>query len=490
MTQVIMTNVASLNSQRQLNKSQSMLNTSLERLSSGLRINTAKDDAAGLAISQRMTSQINGMNQAVRNANDGVSMSQTAEASLATAGDLLTRIRELAVQSSNASNSSSDRQAIQAEVGQLTSELDRIATSTQFNGQNLLDGTAGSLNYQVGANANQTISTSGANFRTANYGDNRLAVDASNATVSGTSGVTGGATAISGYLGSATYTSAAGETAKKIADGINGKTSATGVTATAVTNANVTLVANGAYSFSITSDNTSAITVSFSVGAATSDGYAAAVTAINAASSKTGVTAQYDTKNGGLKLTNATGNDIKLIDAGTVNAIGVSTYQADGTTLNASQAGMTATTIISGQVTLDSQNSFSVTDASGLGLSTNNVNNVAQTSAGASLLKSVASLDVTTYDNSQLAIAIVDSALASVNNQRAQYGAMQNRFTSVVANLQSSSENLSASRSRIQDADFAAETATMSKANILQQAGTAMLAQANSAPQNVLSLLK
>src|SRR4051812_46532011 len=172
MAQVINTNVMSLNAQRNLSTSGSSLATSLQRLSSGLRINSAKDDAAGMAIADRMTSQIRGLNQATRNANDGISLAQTAEGALSTSGDMLQRIRELAVQSSNATNSSSDRQAIQSEVGQLTSELNRIAQTTSFNGQNLLDGSMGTANFQVGANANQTISANGTNFLTSAYGDN------------------------------------------------------------------------------------------------------------------------------------------------------------------------------------------------------------------------------------------------------------------------------------------------------------------------------
>src|SRR5206468_2286955 len=164
MSSVINTNVASLNAQRNLSASQSSLNTSIQRLSSGLRINSAKDDAAGLAISDRMTSQINGMNQATRNANDGVSMAQTAEGALSSSDDILQRVRQLAVQSSNSSNSSSDRQALQTEATQLGSELNRIAQTTSFNGQNLLDGTMGTATFQVGANAGQTISATGANF--------------------------------------------------------------------------------------------------------------------------------------------------------------------------------------------------------------------------------------------------------------------------------------------------------------------------------------
>ncbi|MEG1055835.1 MAG: flagellin, partial [Janthinobacterium sp.] len=205
MAAVINTNISSLNSQRNLSTSQSALSTSLQRLSSGMRINSAKDDAAGLAISDRMTSQIRGMTQATRNANDGVSLAQTAEGALSSSGDILQRIRELAVQSSNSTNSSSDRQALQTEVGQLSSELNRIAQTTSFNGQALLDGTMGTANFQVGADANQLISANGANFLTSTYGNNRIESDAVKTTAS-SSVVAGSAIAVNGKLGTATYT--------------------------------------------------------------------------------------------------------------------------------------------------------------------------------------------------------------------------------------------------------------------------------------------
>jgi flagellin len=494
MPAIINTNIASLNAQRNLNTSQSSLATSLQRLSSGLRINSAKDDAAGLAISQRFTAQINGLNQAARNANDGISMAQTAEGALSSAGDLLQRIRELAVQASNATNSGSDRQTIQSEVGQLASELDRIATSTQFNGQNLLDGTLGTLSFQVGANANQTITTSGANFRTSNYGDNRMAADevGPKDAVGGTQVVAAKAIAVSGFIGSATYTTVAADTAKSIATGINALTDKTGVTATATTAANLGL-GGEAYKLDITSDNASAITVSFTVGGtgSTANDYASAISAFNAVSSKTGVTAQYDSTNGGIKLTNASGNDIlvKNSAAAANTTLNVGGYKLDGTlTATKDDKAAGASSIVNGRVTFDSQQSFSVTDA-GSGLTVGN-NNLTGASNGASQLQSVSSLDVTTYDNAQLALAIVDSALSAVSGQRASFGALQNRFSSTVTNLQTTSENLAASRSRIQDTDFAAETANLTRAQILQQAGTAMLAQANALPQSVLSLLK
>ncbi|WP_426071647.1 flagellin [Janthinobacterium sp. DSP2-3-3] len=495
MAAVINTNIASLNSQRNLSTSQSALTTSLQRLSSGMRINSAKDDAAGLAISDRMTSQIRGMTQATRNANDGVSLAQTAEGALSTSGDILQRIRELAVQSSNSTNTASDRQALQTEVGQLGSELNRVAQTTQFNGQNLLDGSMGTANFQVGANANQLISASGANFLTNTYGDNRVENDA--VAVIATSNVTAGSVKVDGSLGSATITTATTDTAKSIAANVNKATASTGVTATAKTDMSLKLGASESYSFTIASDNTAAnaTTVSFSMGGGTTaSDYASGINAINAQTSKTGVTAQYDATNSGIKLTNASGNDISLTNSKAAGntVFATATYKVDTPTvkdaLTTSFTGLTATgtsAVANGRITFDSEKSYQVTDTtSGL------LPAGAAGAKGASVLKDVASLDVTTFDGAQLALKIADAALASVNSQRAQYGALQSRFSSAISNLQSTTENLSASRSRIVDTDFAAETANMTRGQILQQAGTAMLAQANSLPNGVLSLLR
>ncbi|MFN7856006.1 MAG: flagellin hook IN motif-containing protein, partial [Acidovorax sp.] len=240
MAATINTNVASLTAQRNLGASQSSLNTSIERLSSGLRINSAKDDAAGLAISERFTSQIKGLNQAVRNANDGISLAQTAEGALKASGDILQRVRELAVQSANASNSAGDRQALQQEVSQLVSELDRISQTSEFNGQKLLDGTFGTQQFQVGANANQTITAATANLRTSVYGNNQNVSSAgagvsaaAAATSAPANGVTSGAVSISGSLGTATLSVASSSSAKTIADQINAVKANSGVTATA-----------------------------------------------------------------------------------------------------------------------------------------------------------------------------------------------------------------------------------------------------------------
>jgi len=486
MASVINTNVASLNAQRNLSTSQSSLNTSIQRLSSGLRINSAKDDAAGLAISDRMSSQIRGMNQATRNANDGVSMAQTAEGALSSSGDILQRIRELAVQSSNSSNSTSDRKALQTEVTQLTSELNRIAGTTEFNGQKLLDGTSGTSNFQVGANANQLISMSGANFSTSVYGNNSLQQNAPDPTATGA--VAAGKLVVNGFQGSKTVEFGADITAKAAVAKINEVSGDTGVTASAKTDANLKGVAGKSYTFDITSDNGTAVSVSFSVGSKnTSDDYASAISAFNAQTAKTGVTASYDSANGGVKLTNANGADIKLENKSadvTVSTANLGTYQKDGKSLNTTTVPVGAAAgVAKGNITLDSEQSFSTADVTG---------SVSGWSLGgkSSALKSVADLDISTFEGAQAAIKTADAALSTVNSKRAEYGALQSRFSSAISNLQSTTENLSASRSRIVDTDFASETANMTRGQILQQAGTSMLAQANSLPNGVLSLLR
>ncbi|MGB9988708.1 flagellin N-terminal helical domain-containing protein [Massilia sp. SM-13] len=494
MASVINTNIASLNSQRNLSSSQMSLNTSLQRLSSGLRINSAKDDAAGLAISDRMSSQIRGMTQATRNANDGVSLAQTAEGALASSGDILQRIRELAVQSSNATNSASDRQALQTEVTQLSSELNRIAQTTSFNGQALLDGTMGTANFQIGADANQLISANGANFLTSTYGNNRhenAAVQSNAANVSVSADVT-----VSGSRGSKTITTTVGDSAKTIAANINKLTADTGVTASAKTEVNIKMTAGESVTFDLTGDNTSAAaSISFTVGGSgtVAADYAQGITAINAQSAKTGITAEYDQTNGGIKLTHASGETITVDNTNTAaTSFNVSTYALPvagaAPALNAAPVSIAGggPAVSLGRVTFDSENSFSITDA-GTGL---DMGAPGATTAQASTLKSVSSLDVTTFDGAQLAIKIADAALATVNNQRASYGALQSRFSSAISNLSATTENLSSSRSRIVDTDFAAETASLTRGQILQQAGTAMLAQANSLPNGVLSLLR
>jgi flagellin len=412
-------------------------------------------------------------------------------------------VRELAVQSANATNSASDRAALNAEVGQLTSELDRIAKTTQFNGTNLLDGSFGSATFQVGANANQTITATSANFSTSKYGNNRIgsvaaltaggvgdlvtgsAVDAnvSTAKASATSLIAADTLKVNGALGSANVTINAKDSAKTVAAKINAQTGTTGVSASARTEIGVTIfIPSQSYSLDIVSDNATAVTISFAVGAGTNnaDSLAAGIQSFNDKSSATGVTAKLNSTGDGMTLTNASGNDIKITNNSAAgNGI---TFSGGVPVVGGGVVGY-----VTGAITLDSDKTFGISNTAAAVAS--------QTgffigATGGSQLQAASTLDVSTVDSATRTIATADAALSAVNNQRAAYGALQSRFDTTVANLQTTSENLSASRSRIQDADFAAETANLSRAQILQQAGTAMVAQANQLPQGVLALLR
>ncbi|CAH1073796.1 flagellin N-terminal helical domain-containing protein [Candidatus Nitrotoga sp. 1052] len=716
MPAVINTNVASLNAQRNLNSSQSALQTSLQRLSSGLRINSAKDDAAGMAITERMTSQIRGLNQASRNANDGVSLAQTAEGGLSEVGNNLQRIRELAIQSANSTNSASDRTSLNAEVTQLLAEIQRVATTSQFNGQNILDGTFTAAQFQVGANANQTITASTGNSQTSALGSYQVAsnsisavsgtaltagqltlngIDVGSSTsgsaeaisaaingvtnqtgvsssastvvtssvsnpllrnqslqsgdlvingvsigaVAGSSNVatqgsnvaaainavstqTGVTAAANGGTGALTLTSNTGKTidittnAATTADGATRVENATGLelasvaktfgnsvitvaagarqvvthTSTATSTAADTLTvagvtftysagANSATNIQISGvANTqganvraalalnSTVTDAFTITGATtdailtaksnvkstaySDGLASAAATANAGAWAQGTAgggvAIGDTlKVGGLTYEftrhNATavataGNiQVKLGTGGTAStdddiltatnlAAAVSAQQAAGngtvgftsrtagavTVTNtlygtagvvaaptepvtlgtagavasvdtAGVSGVYASSSTKGTLTLNSANTFSIggTSPAAAGLSGANVG-----------LTAINTVDISTLAGANNAISLIDGALSQVSTIRGSMGALQNRFSSVVSSLSASSENLSSARSRILDADFAAETAQLTRNQILQQAGTAMLAQANQLPNNVLSLLR
>ena len=490
MSQSINTNTSALTAQRNAAKVSGDLSIAMARLSSGLRINGAKDDAAGVAIVERFTSQIRGLNQAARNANDGISLAQTAEGALGSMSANLQRIRELAVQAANATNNSTDRKALQQEVSQLASELDRVAKTTQFNGKNLFDGTFGSQAFQVGANANQVINTTMVNARTTAVGNYGLGGNGVTAAAGGwgTNGIAAGTATISGSLGSATVNVSASQTAKDVSNNINQVSGSTGVTAGARTEVRVDFQSAGAYTLNLRSDNSTAQTISFTLTAnATADGLNSALSAINEHSSKTGVTAALNAAADGIILTNDTGNDVLLSDTTTQNAgnVTVSKLEADGDTTAA--VTLTANTtandaLVSGYITLDSDKSFSAVNSATGGFFSN-------TSANADL-STVASVDVSTFSGATKAMKVVDAALTLLNSERAKLGALQSRFESTVSNNQVASENLTASRGRIQDADFAKETAAMSRANVLQQAANAMLAQANQAPQQVLQLLR
>ena len=480
MPQVINSNVASLNAQRNLNSSQSALNTSLTRLSSGLRINSAKDDAAGLAISERMTSQIRGLNQAVRNANDGISLSQTAEGALSEVGNNLQRIRELAIQSANATNSASDRASLQAEATQLISEITRVANQTQFNGLNLLDGSFTGQNFQVGANANQTITVASiGDARASALGNNTLTTDGTivgTQTAAAATNTTNGITAetdlqITTNLGTtAAISYAADSSAEDIAAAVNLAGATNGVKADATTTTTLGgLSAAGTVSFTLNGQ-----VISAGVGDTTD--LSSLVTAINGQLGATGVTASFASGNKStITLTHEDGANIQLDNFDSTTAASTATFGSETLT----QGGANSS-IATGTVKLSS--------AAGTMAILNGNADVFGTTV--STFNQVAALDMSTAQGAQDAIDAIDAALSQINTSRADLGAIQNRFSSTISNLQTTSENLSASRSRIQDADFAAETANMTRNQILQQAGMAILAQANSLPNGVLALLR
>jgi flagellin len=635
MASYINTNIASLNAQRNLTMSQSGLTTALQRLSSGLRINSAKDDAAGLAISERMTSQINGSNQAARNANDGISLAQTAEGDLAQIGTNLQTMRNLAVQSANATNSTSDRAALDAQYQQLSAENDRIAQTASFNGVKLLDGSFNAQNFQVGAN-----NTSGDQITIAAIASARSAALGGSGTSTATtvtSGVTsaaltaGGLTLNGFQVGASTVGAGAGQSADSafsIAAAINAVSAQSGVTSTA--NAN-TVTGSSATVFTAIAANTFSIN-GISVGAVTAGANASGqganmAAAINAVSGQSGVTATANATTGALTLTAADGRDISIGMVGsaanaatatanktallnqtglTTGTVGTQAVTATPTSTVASGAvsggavtvaGTTATTysltvdgfsLYSGSVasgatgsvfsgaspgaTLDTAwtafaaahtgysltGTFSagtavITKADGTAITTastlvtgagatvsavayagasfigttaaagpaaaavvaNNsgtitlsssnstgitVGGAAVASAGLALgttaptttlsVNSISSANLLTASSSTSSLTAIDGAINTINSSRAALGAYQNRFASAVSSLQTTSENLSAARSRIQDTDFAAETANLTRGQILQQAGTAMLAQANALPNGVLALLR
>ncbi|WP_428035659.1 flagellin [Amphritea sp.] len=475
---VINTNIASINAQNNLSKSQNSLQTSLERLSSGLRINSAKDDAAGLAISNRMTSQINGLNQAVRNANDGISLAQTAEGAMSESTNILQRMRELSVQSANATNTASDRASLQKEVSQLQSELDRIANTTSFNGTALLNGSFNSQNFQVGAEAGQVISFGINSARSSDIGavakqESQNVVTANTATDITLAIGTGTAVAVgssANYVGNnATYQGADSAYAK--AEAIQ-SANISGLVVSTETKGTVTLAggtaATGAdtETYTLSVNGTEVLNKTFATGDLTVS-IDDVITAVNADKDTTGVVASKSGND--LILTAADGSNIVVTEGGTSASTSITGAGDFSGTLR-------------GKITLSSQESVTIGGtAADIGFTTTSISKDTN---------GIDDINISTFTGASEAILRIDSALASIDSSRADLGAIQNRFESTISNLTSVSENVSAARSRIQDADFAAETANLTKNQILQQAGTAMLAQANTLPQGVLSLLQ
>jgi len=621
MPQVINTNIASLNAQRNLNASQTQANTALERLSSGLRINSAKDDAAGLAISERFQSQISGLNQAQRNANDGISLAQTAEGAMDEITNNLQRIRELAVQSANATNSPSDRQALNQEVQQRIEEINRIAAQTSFNGLKVLDGTFATQTFQVGANTGETIAISGLDSRgsqigaiiketsglssfqvdTGAAGETRINASAldftTNITVTSTIGgqtinigaasyadagdfasAINGAISSNGNLPDVTasvsddgnsvvfnnastsdiaatigISDASGTQVTTNGSNVTGLNQAAGATGLGVDTSTLTNINDGVTgSFEVDDGNGNTETISFSVPAGTNapSDIASAINLALGASTTADIAADLSVAVNGndIDITNSDGggngltyaiSNISISDGGTANAsaggsvsalaaaepVTLADAFANGDTYSfnldidgeaVSLQNVTSLNDIVSQVNsrntatgitanLNSQNDeiifssqfgedFTITiqgDLDGDGVFTG-VDDLSQvvTATVANDSRSVNTVDISSREGADLAMIAVDYAIDTINGFRAELGAVQNRFESTIANLATTSENLSASNSRIRDADFAAESAELARTQVLQQAGLSVLAQANARPQQVLQLLQ
>lgn len=473
MALTVLTNTYSLNSQRALNTNQSSMAKTLARLSSGMRINKAGDDAAGLAISNGLMSQISGLNRAVQNADDGLSLLGTAEAAMSKQVNILQRIRVLAVQSSNDTNNTANRTVLNEEVIQLKGELDRIAKTTAFNGVSLLDGSFTDKSIQAGAftGVDDKIQISITSARASALGSAyKFAGTTTVATTNWSAGqvsitANGTTTNIDApSVGDGVSTAGATTSAMAKAIAINAKSFATGVSATAsttMTGANQTAGAIADGELKINGINIGAVTIA-AVASTT------LVDAINTKTAQTGVTATLDTSDGGkVVLTAADGRNIDITAAAGASEGGLST----GTNY--------------GKLSFRGTSAFTITDsASKLGLGATSAAGVQDTT------ENVFTLDISTRAGADVAVSIVDVAISNLNSKAAAIGAQSNRLEAAMENMRAVSENFSASNSRILDADFAAETASMTKTQILVQAGIAMLAQANSMPQMALSLLK
>jgi len=478
----INTNVASLNAQRNLTSSSASLSRSFERLSSGLRINSARDDSAGLAIASRFTSQIRGLNQAVRNTNDGISLAQTAEGALQESQNIIQRVRELSVQAANDTNSASDRESIQAEVDQLVSEIDRIAVSTQFNGSRILDGSFLGSQFHVGANSRETITINVQDSRSTALGrqsrNDGNSVDTSVSLAQGAVQINGvsirGTVAADDAFSTTLKDASAIAKAAAINDGSR-FSKVRAIANAAVDGTNDAIVGGTLDSSNYIQVNGQTIT---GISVQSNDADDSLVSAINAVATETGVIATLASDNT-LVLTAADGRNIEVT---TVGNAGVTTG------LNAAAAG---TTVTGGTLTLQSEEAVNLNLAAGanqaasLGIGTDGANEV----FGVNSQNALSTIDVKTREGANLAIDITDVAIGQVSSIRAQLGAIQNRLESTVNNLNATGENLSAARSRIQDADFASETAQFTRNQIIQQAGISVLAQANQQPQVALSLL-
>jgi flagellin len=472
MALTVNTNIASITTQANLNKAGGALATSMQRLSSGLRINSAKDDAAGLQISNRLTSQINGLGQAVKNANDGISIAQTAEGAMQASTDILQKMRTLALSSATGSLSDADRKSNNDEYQALTSELTRISQTTTFGGQKLLDGSYGTKAIQVGANANETINLSLENVAANNIGSQQIKSATSTPKADG---LVGGTVTVTGNGESKDVAIAAGASAKQVAKDLNGAVG--GLTASASTEVRFTVDETAATtdpaSFTMTVGGQDVKFVGVTDTASLAD-------QLKSNAAKLGISVNYDEVNKSLSVKSDTGENIAF--SATTDATSIKVATKDGAGDYSADADVIDDLVATGAVSLDSTKGFSLTGGAAVtelfgANSTSKKTTIAQT-------------DVTDATNAQNALAVIDKAIGSIDDVRSNLGATQNRLTTTVDNLQNIQKNSTAARSTVQDVDFAAETAELTKQQTLQSASTAILSQANQLPSAVLKLLQ
>jgi flagellin len=519
---VINTNTASLVAQAAQAKTSSAMDTAMERLSTGKRINTAADDAAGLAISTRMEAQIRGISQALRNAGDAQALIDTTEGAHDEVTNILQRMRELSVQAANDTNVGGDRQNLQTEITQLVAEIDRISNQTTWNGTKVLDGNFSSKKIQLGPDANQYVDFSVSSTAAASIGAHTV-----DSHVNFASGATGGIVAtgdvtISGYYGATEIDVTAAMTAKAFATAVNSASADTGVSATAITKVKLSGM-SGADTVSFTVNGTAIAATEIT----DASDLRALKDAINAISGTTGVTASlYGGSNAALELTDIDGDDIKIgsfattgtetIDITALDKNSATAKEASATNdlagvlvetaTNGSAVEATAFTV-TGQVSLTSHKAFNLStvhDAADADLGATTADTIiadgeffgdpdttnTNSDTTSSTMSTISAIDISSYAGANSAISVIDAALNGMSAARAELGAISNRLDSSMSNLSNIKVNVQASQSRIQDADFAAETSNLTKSQILSQAATAMLAQANASKQSVLSLLQ
>ncbi|NMZ10266.1 flagellin [Pseudomonas proteolytica] len=574
MAMSVNTNITSLGVQKNLNKASDALSQSMNRLSSGLKINSAKDDAAGMQIANRLNNQVKGLNVAIANANNGVSIAQTAEGAMQESTNTLQRLRELALQAANGDKSDADRVSLQQEFTAKVGELNRIASTTTFGGRNLLDGSFSNVAFQIGANANETISFGMTDISSTalkgNYKEaavdgtamTGLAATATGTSIGGmraivTGGIppAGGTTAgdkisINGFEVTLTTATAGANAGSDAATEINKLTAKTGVTASAAADGKITLSSKANFTVENVGAGTALTTVGLTVAAPASPVVAAAVTATTAMGAGGGITvngtavawtgaetitavlgkisaqagagATAAFTDGRVVLTSGDGKDIKLANnvSGSLSQLGLSagtsqaklkddtsidvngvevkfkkgdTADAIVASINSASTGVQASKNADGTLNLFADKDITIKDGSaGTGLKALGLKTVAAdgTKTAVTMETSVSDLNILSAASSQQAIQALDDAMQQIDSQRSQLGAVQNRFASTVANLQSISQNSSAAKGRVEDADFASEAAELTKQQTLQQASTAILSQANQLPSAVLKLLQ